>query len=397
MSKQRPTTIAKGKGRRAATEDTDEVSPGPESPTIGPTPTIGTSTIPGRSGGPSTPSPDKSTEVILRELLRTVSALAKNQEELQGLLKATSPSEKTPTAGPSGAPRTVTTTPPPGPVDKEPLPITINDAVKIRMPDPFDGTKRENARTFIRKLEDVFIIKAREFPTEESKIYTLGTLLKDDAANWFYQNREIDPNWVITWAACKERFLTTWNDPDELGTLANKLEACRQDKSAAEFATEFGLITTRLGFNEAAKCLQFVPRLKESVQDELGREPRIINDYNRLVTRAIEIDNLQAARRLQKERSGRGRATQSASGRAASRKTEGADPDPPSKKSKTNDGRSSSAPRKRWAPATEEEKADRKSKGLCEYHGNPPNDCAACEAYHERQRKRKEHPTKSEN
>ncbi|KIO25446.1 hypothetical protein M407DRAFT_25244 [Tulasnella calospora MUT 4182] len=154
---------------------------------------------------------------------------------------------------------------------------TLNPQVRVTAP-----VNVQDARTFIQSCTLYFLLKATDFPDEAARIRFVLMLLQDKAARWAQP--------IVS---------------EALGTTMTLRTTLVQQKSTAEYASEFREIVTILGWTEEAQLKRtFYVGLKPHVKDELAKveTPTLLVDY-------ISLPKLESPTR--KER-GRARNTTSA-------------------------------------------------------------------------------------
>jgi len=143
-----------------------------------------------------------------------------------------------------------------------------------------------------------------------------------------------------------------YGDPDYELRAASELRALRQTASAAKYAAEFQAIASNLPWNDGALCSQFYEGLKETVKDELAKEPP--KTLRQFIVTATRVDNRQYERRNEFKKP-------TATEKHVRLK-------PPMDSQPTNDSR----------PPDAAERARRKANGLCYYCGDPAHTQLDC-------------------
>ena len=83
--------------------------------------------------------------------------------------------------------------------------------IPLKAPETFDGSCSKFRRWW-ESINEYFAIHQRRVPNDQTKIYALGTFLRDQAADWYAERKRsmkalhLDDNWVAFSAAMEERF-----------------------------------------------------------------------------------------------------------------------------------------------------------------------------------------------
>ena len=83
--------------------------------------------------------------------------------------------------------------------------------IPLKAPETFDGSFSKFRRWW-ETINEYFVIHQKRVPHDQTKIYSLGTFLQDQAADWYAERKRsmkalhLDDNWVAFSAAMEERF-----------------------------------------------------------------------------------------------------------------------------------------------------------------------------------------------
>ena len=96
----------------------------------------------------------------------------------------------------------------------------------VKAPDTFDGMFVKFRRWW-ESIDEYFAIHRKRVPTDETRIYSVGTFLRDQAADWYMERKRtmktlhLEDNWKAFSMAIEERF----TDSQEQGKDHEKLLA----------------------------------------------------------------------------------------------------------------------------------------------------------------------------
>ena len=229
---------------------------------------------------------------------------------------------------------------------------------KVRLPDPFDGDRRQ-LRGFLNQLRLVWRIQPRRYPTDAIKVALLGTLLKGSALQWFSPLLEADDPRLNNADTIIQLLEDAFGDPDRQNTASRKIEMLSQGRRPASvYASEFRLIAGDLDWNDSAKMHQFQRGLNHDLKQLLLSKSKpttsesAINDAIECDNRLFELRSSSRANRILQY------VPLSATG------TTNANSLPPTSDPMILDGALPSQPR---APLTPEERRRRMDNRLCLY------------------------------
>ena len=81
----------------------------------------------------------------------------------------------------------------------------------VKAPDTFDGTFTKFRRWW-ESIDEYFTIYKRHVPTDETKIFPVGTFLRDQGADWYVERKRnlratnLNDNWEAISEATEDRF-----------------------------------------------------------------------------------------------------------------------------------------------------------------------------------------------
>jgi hypothetical protein len=175
------------------------------------------------------------------------------------------------------------------------LPLTVlPKEPHCSAPETFSG--KEDLRIYLQQCELCFELQPSRYSTDYQKVGLILSYLRGPAAKWARpylsnKNHELRKNLSAFTKAIDEAY----GDPDYELRAASELRAFRQTRSAAEYAAEFQAIASNLSWNDSALCPQFYDGLKETVKDELAKDPpKTLREF---IVAATRVDNRQYQRR----------------------------------------------------------------------------------------------------
>lgn len=156
-------------------------------------------------------------------------------------------------------------------------------------PEPFDGW----CRAFLLQCRLVFCQRSRLFTSNESKKNFIISLLYGRALTWAQASSSGMRLSSLTFEEFVERI---FDRPNHEGCAADRLFTIQQgDRSVAEYTVEFGTLSAKAGWDEAALRNAFSCGLTDWVQDAVsGTHPGTLNE---LIDQA---DNYQRERRCER-------------------------------------------------------------------------------------------------
>lgn len=164
----------------------------------------------------------------------------------------------------------------------------------VSVPETFSG--KEDLRIYLQQCELCFELQPSRYPTDYQKVGLILSYLRGPAAKWarpYLSNKDHELRKSLS--AFIGAIDEAYGDPDYELRAASELRALRQTGSAAKYAAEFQAIASNLSWNDGAFCSQFYDGLKETVKDELIRDPP--KTLRQFIIAAVRIDNRQFERR----------------------------------------------------------------------------------------------------
>ena len=226
---------------------------------------------------------------------------------------------------------------------------------QVSAPEPFTGT--EDLRIYLQQCELCFDLQPSRFPTDYQKVGLILSYLRGPAAKWarpYLSNKDHElRNDLSKFTKAIEE---AYGDPDYALRAASEIRALKQaGGSVAKYATKFQSIASSLSWNDDALCSQFYEGLKDTVKDELAKDPP--KTLRQFIVTATRIDNRQFERRS-------GTSNQN----VVTKQITATETKPARPKSMPTD--------ESWPDASE--KARRKANGLCYYCGDPEHSQKSC-------------------
>lgn len=168
---------------------------------------------------------------------------------------------------------------------------------KLPLPERFNGN-RKLYRTFSQQVKTILLLNATRFPSDESKILFIGSLLTGDAAHWFEATTRNNPQ--MTFQAFNELFSQLFSDPHTVTTARREIRALAQGTmSASVFCTKFLALSADTGFNEPALIDLFRSNLSPAIKDVLATSAECPCTLNEFIKYVITIDNRLYERKLE--------------------------------------------------------------------------------------------------
>ncbi len=152
-----------------------------------------------------------------------------------------------------------------------------------------------------------------QFKFIKNKVLFAFIYLKDNAFTWFHhylmnylqkksEKREEEINMIFrdsqTFEKCLRR---VFKDIDKKCTAKRQLYNLRQKIFAATYSISFQHIAMNMKWDDAALISQFYQKLQEKVKNEIAKINKLVN-LQKMIFRAVIIDNRQYERRLKKDK-----------------------------------------------------------------------------------------------
>ena len=176
---------------------------------------------------------------------------------------------------------------------------THNPEPKISLPNKFDGT-RQNYRGFINQVKLIIQLHPHRYPSEQTKVGLVGTLLSGTALSWFAPLMETQSPLLSDFAAFLVELEATFGNADKERSSATKIRALKQGvKLASTYAAEFRLLACDLNWGEPALISQFQYGLRENIKDLLltMSDPSTLTEA---IHQAVKCDNRLFERQQQR-------------------------------------------------------------------------------------------------
>lgn len=187
------------------------------------------------------------------------------------------------------------------PVAIPPTVFVASSEPKLPAPERFDGDP-ERCRGFVTQCTLAFQLQPSSFPTENSKVAYIITLLTGKALNWatslWDQKSPLTNNSTSFIAEMKKVF----QHPASKGDVSYRLLQLSQgERSVAEFSIEFRTLASESGWDQRALKATFHRALSSELKDELAfRDPA--PDLESLIDVAIRVDHRLRERQLERGR-----------------------------------------------------------------------------------------------
>ncbi|RAL58210.1 hypothetical protein DID88_002313 [Monilinia fructigena] len=179
--------------------------------------------------------------------------------------------------------------------------ITINETLKIALPDKYQGSRQE-LDTFLLQLEIYFRFNQDKFTEKESKSIWAVSYLRGEAGKWIqpylrdyfeHDDRErMQPTRTIfdSFEGFKTEIRRIFGNSNELEVAEEKIFNLKQTGSALKYATEFRRYAGTTKWDEVAIMSHYRKGLKPEVRLELDREGED-DDLNGLIKSSIDADD----------------------------------------------------------------------------------------------------------
>lgn len=179
---------------------------------------------------------------------------------------------------------------PPGP------PVATREP-RLPPPERYDG-RPEGCREFLTQCSLVFSLQPLTFPTEQSRVAYIITLLSGRALSW------ATAEWESQSPACSDanaftRELRKIFDTSRVISgheTGRRLAACRQgDRSVADYSIHFRTLAMEAGWEEKALVVLYAQGLSESMKDELALR-ELPESLDGIVELSVRVDNRRRER-----------------------------------------------------------------------------------------------------
>ncbi len=172
---------------------------------------------------------------------------------------------------------------------------------------------RDKLEAYLVQIELYVKRHSFQFKFIENKVLFASIYLRDNAFTWFHhyltnylqkksEKREKKINKIFRDSQTFElRLRRVFEDIDKKRTAKRQLYNLRQKIFAATYSISFQHIATNTKWNDAVLISQFYQRLRKKVKNEIARIDRLV-DLQKMIFRAMIIDNRQYERRLKKDK-----------------------------------------------------------------------------------------------
>jgi hypothetical protein len=251
----------------------------------------------------------------------------------------------------------------PSVIRQDPIHVQQHKEPRVSLPEKFDGT-RSKFRGFMNQVQLITMLQPERYPTEESKVGLVGTLLTGSALSWFAPLFEQRSSILSNFKTFLEAMTEAFGEHDKARVALNKIYALRQGfRSVSVYASEYRQLAVDINWDEQALMDQFYRGLRDDVKDLLLNFPDPCT-LDETISQAVKCDN----RLFQRYQDRRSSSFPRQSERAAIAKNhnsyEGVE--------------DMQIDATRFKPLTPEEKKQRFEENLCLYCGEPGHKIDGC-------------------
>ena len=173
---------------------------------------------------------------------------------------------------------------------------------RIGLPDKFDGT-RSKFRGFVNQIRLIIRMEPLRYPTEETQVGLIGTLLSGTALSWFSPLVEKDSPLLQDFYGFLEEFTNTFGETDKERTATTKICSLQQRlRAASVYAAEFRQLACDVDWDDKALISAFRWGLRDDVKDLLLNLPDPTT-LSEAITQAVRCDNRLFERRQERRSS----------------------------------------------------------------------------------------------
>ena len=172
----------------------------------------------------------------------------------------------------------------------------------VKAPNTFDGSFIKFRRWW-ESMDEYFTIHKRRVPTDETKIFSVGTFFRDQAADWYVERKrtlratKLKDNWEAFSEAMEDRF----TDRQETGKDHEKLLALEYGGDIQTFLAKFNELNSRVHLSGQALKRALTVAMSNNIHKSIWRKHGKIADN--------DADLLQAVREVGIEEEELARAT----------------------------------------------------------------------------------------
>ena len=160
----------------------------------------------------------------------------------------------------------------------------------VKSPDTFDGTSTfTKFRRWWESIDEYFTIHKRHVPTDETKIFSVGTFLRDQAADWYIERKrtlraaKLNDNWEAFSEAMEDRF----TDRQETGKDHKKLLALEYGGDIQTFLARFNELNSRVHLSGQALKRALTVAMSNDMHKSIWRKHGKIPDNDADLLQAI--------------------------------------------------------------------------------------------------------------
>lgn len=233
---------------------------------------------------------------------------------------------------------------------------------KVMLPEKFSG-KHSDLRNFISAISNVVELQPIRYRSDRAKTGLVGSLCSGDALSWYRSIQESRPEILLDWNQFNIELKDHFGDPYFIENARRQLLSLNQGRSSAStFASRFRRVAGDAGFNDETLQYHFERGLNPEVRRAIAINNQSFESLDELMKYSIRVDNrLFEAQRLD-----------SSVVRPYAPVSSGPTP--------MEIGLVSSTPSTKFRKLSDEEKADRRRKGLCLYCGQAGHLAHVCPA-----------------
>jgi hypothetical protein len=146
---------------------------------------------------------------------------------------------------------------------------------RISLPKKFDGT-RSKFQGFVNQVRLITILQPERYPTKQSRVGLIGTLLTGQALSWFAPLFEKRAPVLNNFEAFLATFAEAFEDHDEARSTTTKIYILRQGTHPPSvYMSDFRLLACDINWDKEVLMSQFHWRLRDDVKDLLLSMPNL--------------------------------------------------------------------------------------------------------------------------
>ena len=159
----------------------------------------------------------------------------------------------------------------------------------VKAPDTFDGTFTKFRRWW-KSMDEYFTIHKRRVSTDETKIFSVGTFLRDQAADWYIERKrtlraaKLNDNWEAFSEAIEDRF----TDRQEMGKDHEKLLALEYGGDIQTFLARFNELNSRVHLSGQALKRALTVAMSNDMHKSIWRKHGKIPDNDADLLQAVQ-------------------------------------------------------------------------------------------------------------